>query len=67
MSILEKLLTDTSIPQNMVELQEVIGELEDNIPDKRTTDYKRWKERINVLMREYNRKSRVGQIYVLKK
>lgn len=64
--MLEILLNQSSIPQNMVELQDLIGQLEDIQPDKRTKLYKRWVERINKLRREYNRKS-ASQIYVYEK
>jgi hypothetical protein len=63
---INELLSRTGIPQNMVELQEIIGELEDNEPDKRKKEWKRWKERINILRKEYNRKAR-QQIYLLVK
>ena len=40
--------------ENCRQVQQVIDELEDNCPDRRTKEYNKWKEKINFLFESYN-------------
>jgi len=53
----------SKLEPSAMELQEWIVELEENIPDKRTKNYKLWLVEINKAMKEYN--SKFGKIYKL--
>jgi hypothetical protein len=40
---------------NLGEVNNAIEKMEANIPDKRTKDYEKWKEKVNFLIDIYNR------------
>jgi hypothetical protein len=40
---------------NCGEIKDEIDTLEDNIPDKRTKEYKEWQKKINFLFEKYNK------------
>lgn len=39
---------------NCVEVDDLIAELEEKCPDKRTKEYVIWKEKLNLLFQQYN-------------
>lgn len=44
------------MPTELLDLSDQVNDLTDEMPDKRTKDYKAWVKHINRLMSEYNRR-----------
>ena len=46
---------DIILSNNLMDCWDMIEELHGNVPDKRTKDYKRWKDEINKLVNHANK------------